>query len=151
MKRGSHAGKAKSDRENYTRIINRLESEPTVNDSLAFSPSDRSDRDLPVQETHRPRPEDFPEKLSRYIKKYWVHWVVTAAVAIVTLLAGLLTRDVGRLEGRVESFERGMRDNSEAIRDLSKKMDDRLDHQQKEIVRTHLELREISVRLLRRK
>jgi len=151
MKRGSHAGKTKLERETYTRIIKSLETEPTVDDSLAFSSSDRGDKDLPVQETQRARPEDPVEKLGRHFKRYWVHWVVTAAVGIVTLLVGGLNRDVGKLEGRVESFERSLRDNSGAIRDLNKKMDDKLDYQEKEIVRTNLELREIRVRLERRK
>ncbi len=147
MKRGSHVTKTKTDKENYTRAIKSLENDTTVDDSLSFSTSDKSDKDLPIEYTKRGRPEDLTEKLGRHFQRYWVHWVISVAAAGGSFLVLNLNRDVGKLEGRVESFERGLRDNSDAIRDLNKKIDGKFDDQQKEI----FELQKLGLRLQFRK
>ncbi|HVP06287.1 MAG TPA: hypothetical protein VMS71_00490 [Candidatus Acidoferrum sp.] len=134
--RKGHVAKSVAERTRYRKYIDRLDYEPTVDDTLTFADSDRGDKDVTQQVPAAARPVPYTTRFKSFLSVHWFDLLVAIFVFILLFATVDSKVDLARISTALDA-------QKETLKDLKSDIKDRTsdDHNQ------DLQLREHSVRL----
>lgn len=151
MSRSSKVGKSRPEKDLYTKVIKTLDSESTVDTSLSFPRSDKPGKESAIPNYPRVRRDTISESIAEHFRENWLPWAVSIAGIVLAFFIFAFNRDVGKLEGKVETFEKGLENNSKSIHDLNKKVDEKFDTQRGLMEKINLDVQKLDLKLQHRK
>ena len=72
MSRGSKTGKSRQEKDLYTKVIKKLDSDSTVDTSLPFPRSDKPVKESAIPNYPRVQRDTLTETLAEHIREKWV-------------------------------------------------------------------------------
>lgn len=105
LSRTNHAGKPKTERDYYVKAIQRQDYDPTIDDSISFPNTDDADEDLSVSKTKRLQKVGAVAKIGLYLAEHWVEFLVSAIAFLFVFFVFNVNRDLGRVEGVLQSVD----------------------------------------------
>lgn len=151
MDRGSKTGKTRAQKEAYTRTIKTMGYENTVDDSLSFPSSDKPDEDISTPTSAVRRPVRTSEALQEHFSRNWINWAVGAVGAVLLFFVFNFNRDIGKIEGRIDGFEKGLDRDAAAIEKLEHKFHEKVDSYQNQLDKARLDIQQLDLRLQQKK
>lgn len=115
MSRASHVGKNKFEKQYYNRVIHEQDYDPTIDDSLEFSDSDKGDDEVKITRNQELQRVSGWVKAGEFIKENWMKFVVSAIACLLLFFVFNFNRDIGKLEGRFDSIEKNSTDMKSSI------------------------------------
>lgn len=137
MSRSSHVGKSKYEKQFYKKVIHEQDYDPTVDDSLEFSDSDKGDEEVKVTRNDQLQKVSGWVKAGDFLKENWMKFAVSAIAFLLIFFVFNFNRDIGKLEGRFDSIERDNSDFKNTISTINERISDVL--QRAGIIETKIE------------
>ena len=123
MRSPKHQPKSDYQVRRYLDAIKKTDYEATVDDSLNFSETDDRSKDLSVSEAvPKRRKPAFKYRLTEHFIENWIYWVVGIVGTILFLFLFDFNRDLGKLEGKVESIQSSISDVREKNNKISEQL-----------------------------
>ncbi len=72
----SHTGKSKTQKTNYKRYIDKLDLEPTLDDTIQLNGSDQSGEELSEPTIRVKRKISTGDQIKNHLSLYWINWVI---------------------------------------------------------------------------
>ena len=124
MNRVTHVVKNRSEKQYYNKEIHKQNYDPTVDDSLEFFDSDRGDDEIRITKNQRLQKVSGWVKVGDFIKDNWMKVVLSAVSFILVFFIFDFNRDIGKIEGRMFSYENSSVDLKGLISTATEKMSD---------------------------
>jgi len=85
--RAYHKNKTPSQRAAYHKYIQRLNTEPTIDDQMSFEDSNNTDEEFSEPTSKRRRSIPLSEKARSHLSEYWFNWLISVfALALIYLV-----------------------------------------------------------------
>jgi len=105
MNRVNHVAKSRGEKQYYNKEIHKQNYDPTVDDSLDFYDSDRGDDEIRITKNQKLQQVSGWVKVGEFLKENWMKVVLSAVSFILVFFIFNFNRDIGKIEGRMFSYE----------------------------------------------
>ena len=106
-KKRRHIIKLAKEREYYTQLLRKLDSEPTAEEESEFPQSDLLEEEHRVQAVGGRRPPGLRVSMLEHFRRYWIFWTLTAIVPFCIYL--------GRFDAALDAIRKSVDTNRQHI------------------------------------
>jgi len=116
----SHTYKNQMEKANYKRYIRQLDYEPTLNESVNFPESDKTDKEFSISNVPDTKRESNSEIIGEYIKKNWLPWSIGIFAFILIFLTVDSKVDIATIFEKTETIKENLDEIKDDIEDIKK-------------------------------